>query len=317
MGSAQMKPALLALVVAASTLVTAETAIAADPPRPHITGIAHMAIYVHDVGKSRAFYHDFLGYDEPYRLDNPDGSLSLTFLKINERQYVEVFPDKTPDTDRLYHISIETDDAEGMRRYLAAKGVKVPAAVGVGHIKNRNFNITDPDGHTVEIVQYMPDSWTVREQGKALPDRVSAKIMHLGILVGNLDAAMKFYGGILGFQEIWRGSSTGKVLSWVNMKVPDGNTYLEFMLYDELPAPTTRGTAHHICLEVPDIEKAKAWLEARPSIAQYNHPLEIKTGINRKRQLNLYDPDGTRLELMEPATVDGKPAAPSTAPPPH
>jgi hypothetical protein len=33
---------------------------------------------------------------------------------------------------------------------------------------------------------------------------------------------MKFYGGILGFQEIWRGSKDGKVLSWVNMKVPEG-----------------------------------------------------------------------------------------------
>ncbi len=204
-----------------------------------------------------------------------------------------------------------------MRRYLAAKGVKVPETVGVGRIRNQNFNITDPDGHTVEIVQYMPDSWTAREKGKALPDRVSAKIMHLGILVGNLDAAMKFYGGILGFQEIWRGSSTGRTLSWVNMKAPDGDTYLEFMLYDQLPEPTARGTAHHICLEVPDIEKAKAWLEGRPAISQYNRTLEIKTGINRKRQLNLFDPDGTRLELMEPVTVDGKLAPPSAAPPPH
>jgi lactoylglutathione lyase len=45
--------------------------------------------------------------------------------------------------------------------------------------------------------------------------------------------------------------------------------------------------------------------------------LEIRTGTNRKRQLNLYDPDGTRLELMEPHTVDGKPAPPSTAAPPR
>jgi lactoylglutathione lyase len=45
--------------------------------------------------------------------------------------------------------------------------------------------------------------------------------------------------------------------------------------------------------------------------------MEIQIGINRKRQLNLYDPDGTRVELMEPQTVDGKPAPPSTAPPPE
>jgi lactoylglutathione lyase len=68
---------------------------------------------------------------------------------------------------------------------------------------------------------------------------------------------------------------------------------------------------------VPDIEKAKAELESRAASAGYTRPLEIRTGINRRRQLNLYDPDGTRVELMEPHTVDGKPAVSSNAPPPR
>ena len=45
--------------------------------------------------------------------------------------------------------------------------------------------------------------------------------------------------------------------------------------------------------------------------------VQVQTGVNRKRQLNLFDPDGTRVELMEPRTVDGKPAPSSTAPPPN
>jgi lactoylglutathione lyase len=298
-------------------IVLAGIAMLAASAQPHITGIAHMAIYVHDIEKSRAFYHDFLGYDEPYRLDNPDGSLSMTFFKVNERQYIEVFPEKAPDTDRLNHIALETDDIESLRRDLAAKGVKVPEKPGVGRIGNRNFNVTDPDGHTVEMVQYMPDSWTVREKGKHLPDRASARIMHVGVLIGTLQPAIKFYGGILGFQEFWRGSRDGKVLNWVNVRAPDGDTYIEFMLYDELPAPTARGTAHHMCLEVPDIDRAKAWLEARPVRKDYTRTLEIRTGTNRKRQMNLYDPDGTRLELMEAHTVDGKSVPSSTATPPR
>jgi lactoylglutathione lyase len=74
---------------------------------------------------------------------------------------------------------------------------------------------------------------------------------------------------------------------------------------------------HHLCLEVPDIEKAKAILEQRARLIGYDKPLKIQTGVNRKRQLNIYDPDGTRVELMEPQTIDGKPAPPSTAPPPQ
>jgi len=309
-----MKTILAAMI---AMLAAVPAAHAADEPaRPHITGIAHMALYVHDVEKTRAFYKDFLGYGEPFSLPNPDGSLSMTFLKVNDRQYIEIFPETATATDRLSHISVETDDIEGMRRYLAAKGVTVPAKPAVGRILNQSFNVKDPDGQTVEFVQYMPEGWSMRERGKYMPDRVSPKMMHLGILVGALEPAMKFYGGILGFQETWRGSRDGKTLDWVNLKVPDGDTYLEFMLYDQIPAPTARGTAHHICLEVADIETAKAWLESRPAAKQYTRPLEIRTGINRKRQLNLYDPDGTRIELMEPHTIDGKPTPSSTAPPP-
>jgi lactoylglutathione lyase len=89
------------------------------------------------------------------------------------------------------------------------------------------------------------------------------------------------------------------------------------MLYEDLPAPEKRGTQHHICLFVPDIEKAVASLEARPARKDYKGALEIKTGVNRKRQCNLYDPDGTRVELMEPGTIDGRPTPPSNAPPPR
>ncbi len=36
---------------------------AQDTPRPKILGVAHIAIYAADYEKSRAFYHDFLGYE--------------------------------------------------------------------------------------------------------------------------------------------------------------------------------------------------------------------------------------------------------------
>jgi lactoylglutathione lyase len=43
---------------------------------------------------------------------------------------------------------------------------------------------------------------------------------------------------------------------------------------------------------------------------------EMKVGVNRKRQVNIFDPDGSRVELMEPTMIDGKPTPPSTALPP-
>ncbi len=289
-----------------------------EAPRPRILGIAHMGLYVHDIDQARRFYKDLLGFGEPFKLDNPDGSLSLTFIKINEDQYIELFPEKQPKTDRLAHIAIQVDNAEAMRRYLGAHGIRVPESTPKGRTGNSNFMVRDPDGHLVEIVQYEPDGYTRRETGKFLDGpRISKRIAHLGITVRKLDESLKFYGDLLGFQEIWRGSANGKTLDWVNMRVPDGRDYLELMLYGEEPSLARLGSLNHICLEVPDIAGAAADVEKRPARAFYTRTIETKTGVNRKRQRNLFDPDGTRTELMEPNTIDGKPTPPSTALPPR
>jgi hypothetical protein len=66
-----------------------------------------------------------------------------------------------------------------------------------------------------------------------------------------------------------------------------------------------------------EVAAIAAALEAKPYRKQYTRPMEARVGVNRKRQLNLYDPDGTRIELMEWNTIDGKPTPSSQAPPPR
>jgi catechol 2,3-dioxygenase-like lactoylglutathione lyase family enzyme len=286
--------------------------------RPPITGISHFAIFAHDYEKSRAFYGQFLGFEEPYSLKNPDRSASMTFFKINDHQTIELFPERQAGSDRLNHISLETDDIEALRLYLASKGVKVPSEAHRARIGNLSFDITDPEGHTVEMVQYMPQGKTMLAKGQYMnAQAISNRMTHVGIVVTHLDSEYKFYTDILGFKETWRGSKSGQVLSWVNLKVPDGEDYIEFMLYKDAPGLAERGGAHHLCLQVPNVDAAVARLKAEPYYSSYGRPIDMHLGINRKRQANLFDPDGTRTELMEPRTIDGKPATPSTAPPPQ
>jgi catechol 2,3-dioxygenase-like lactoylglutathione lyase family enzyme len=206
-----------------------------------------------------------------------------------------------------------------MRLYLASRGIAVPAAVSKRGIGNTNFRVKDPEGHDVEFVQYEPESATGRDRGKHMPDgRLSKRMMHVGVIVTTFEPAMKFYRDILGLNEFWRGTGAGRTeLSWVNMRLPDSDDYVELMLYKEAPAPTKRGSAHHLALEVPDAAASVAALEAKPYRKQYTQAMEVRTGVNRRRQVNLFDPDGTRTELMEPVTVDGKPAESSKVPPPH
>jgi len=319
----------LAALIAAG-LVTAAgfetTAMAEGPARPKILGVAHVAIYVKDLAKTRQFYERFLGFGEPFTLPNSDGTgVRIAFVKVNDHQYFEIFTEADRGEGQLNHISLYTDSADRLYAFLKSKGVAVvgdKGSVGKGKTGNKNFNVKDPDGHLVEMVEYMPDSWTARESGKYMPaTRISDHILHAGILCGDLDRSLAFYGGVLGFQEFWRGSSTPAVLSWVNIRPAEGTDYIELMLYNRLPAPEARGTAHHAALMVPDAEKALAELKRRAAQGLYTppagKPMEIRIGVNRKRQINVFDPDGTRIELMEPTTVDGVPAPNSTAPVPH
>src|SRR5215469_8834031 len=91
--SRRAKSAFLGLCAVLPLLAFGET------HRPRIVGLSHIAFYVHDLQKSRAFYKDFLGFAEPYSLTNSDGSLRLTWIKINDQQTIELFPEKEADSD--------------------------------------------------------------------------------------------------------------------------------------------------------------------------------------------------------------------------
>src|SRR5215469_11753208 len=123
--SLQVKPSVkqIATVLLLFCLITAARP-ANEVKRPHILGISHMALFVSDLGKARAFYKDFLGYEEPYTLKRDDGSDRIAFIKINEDQYLELFAENPKQDGHLNHISFFTDSAEVMRAYLASQGIK-------------------------------------------------------------------------------------------------------------------------------------------------------------------------------------------------
>ncbi len=278
-----------------------------------LLGISHVALKAADVEKSVAFYRDFLGFAEQGRLNYPSGDLLLVFIKVSDEQSIEIFNGAKvkPEVDKLCQIAFRVDDAEAVRAHLAASGVAVPAQVPTGQIKNANFCVDDGCGYVIEFVQHLPEGVTEQQKGQFLPDsRVSDHITHAGVVVKDLLAAQRFYGDVLGFQETWRGSNNDKEVSWIHMALVGGGDFVEWML--------SPSSDPHFCFGVADVEALKTELESRPFFSEYatwGRAIETRTGINRRRQLNLWDPDGIRVEFMEPTTFDGSPApAPSTAP---
>jgi catechol 2,3-dioxygenase-like lactoylglutathione lyase family enzyme len=276
-----------------------------SPIKPRIIGLSHIGLFVHDMKESLKFYTKFLGYEEQFELREKDDTLLLKFMKVNDRQFIELFPEPDTKTDRLYQVAFIVEDIEAMRSYFEIKGIMVPEKAKMGKIGNLGFTIKDPDGHILEFVQYLPEGWTLQDTGKHLSShRISSRLKHIGFTVKDLEPSLAFYRDILGCTITWMGSSDNKRLSWVNMKLPDSDEYLELMLYYDDLSWQQKGVLNHMSLDVEDLSEAVDEAALRAQKGLYTLPIEPKTGLNLKRQLNLYDPDGTRAELMEPLTVD-------------
>lgn len=308
------------LTLAVMFLALCLQATAAEAPtRPKITGVAYYSVFVSHLEKARRFYQEFLGYEEAFHLTKPDGSVRKAVLKVNDKQFIVLVNEPNRGEGQLDHYALQTNSAEQMRTYLASRGVKVPERSGRDEFGNEMIEVTDPEGHRVRFVEYLPDSKTSAGTGKHLsPTRISEAMLHVGILIGDLDAATAFYGGILGCREVWRGNGPdSKTLNWVNMQVPDGENHVEFMLYGKLPPPNERGGQHHFCLGVHDAPQSLIQLEACPARKNYPREMKIHFGVDNKRQISLRDPDGTRIEVMDINTIDGKPAPSSKLLPPR
>jgi predicted enzyme related to lactoylglutathione lyase len=133
-----------------------------------------------------------------------------------------------------------------------------------------------------------------------LKTRVSERIIHVGVTVTDRAAADRFYKDILGFKMTWYGGPTNDSIKWVDMRVPDGSDWLEYMLIAKTPTPKQLGVLHHLALGVPDIQAGYKTVTSRG----IKPPQPPKIGRDGKWQLNLYDVNYTRTELMEPKPVE-------------
>ena len=264
--------------------------------RPRIVGIANIAVKVDNLEEARKFYSGVVGMAEAFATRDPAVAGDLACFKLNDHQYVEVSPTlKAQSEDRLIRIGFETNDARELRDYLAAKGVQVPSRIDKDANGNRSFVVQDPDGHSVEFVQYMPGSIHSRNFGKHLaPIRISDHMLHVGVRVVDPAKSDAFYKDILGFRLQWKGGSTDNHFDWISMMVPDGYDWIEYMVRETTPTPRTLGILNHYALSATDIQQVYKTVVERG----YKPSQEPAIARDGRWLLQLYDKNFTRTEMM-------------------
>ncbi len=293
---------LFAVVLAVSGVAAAAQLPSPSIKRPKITGISHLAVYTSDAANADHFYRQLVG---AARMTDPENPLGVRYAFSNV-QFVEILPlPAGAGINRRDHIAFNTDDADGLRKYLVSKGWKTPPVVTKGNDGSRWFSVSDPEGNEVQFVQPPRHAKAINA-----PNLISHRIIHVGILVHRSAVEDTFYRDLLGFRPYWFGGMKEGTVDWVSLQTPDSRDWIEYMLEathsnddpgSGIPANMTQnflGVLNHMALGVASVPDAYNVLEAGNRLEGRHDGRPTKVGLDGKYEFNMYDPDGVRVELM-------------------
>lgn len=275
------------VALAAISSLLCSSAAAHEPARPKITGIARVRLYATNLYKSREFYTKIVGLGA--------GSIGCggdkSCFAVNDHQTITLVPAPaaTP-ANLLAEVGFATPDVAQMQRYLLTHGVSA-GAVSKDADGTQHFELADPDGHTLAFVQQpAPQAWS------APLEQVSKRMLHAGFIVRDAKAADRLYRELLGFRMYWHGGMQETDVDWLEIQVPDGSDWIEYMLnIDPKADHDERGVMNHIALGVATLKPAVVRLRAHG----LKSDAEPEIGRDGKWQFDIFDPDATRVEFME------------------
>jgi len=256
--------------------------------RPKILGVGSVLVTTSSsCGDEIAFYVHDLGFGGGSSVCAGESKFCLA---VNDHQRIDLAVLRAAGaTGQLSEVHFATSDAQGMRRYLLAQGIEATEIAATPAAEA--FRVTDPDGHQIGFIQYAGSASYTHPQ-----NQVSSRLIHAGFIVRNRALTEHFYKDILGFRPYWHGGMKDDETAWVSLQVPDGTDWVELMVnVPENADQRLRGIMNHIALGVTDIQAAREQLVKNGA----HLTEEPKLGRDGKWQLNLYDPDQTRIEFME------------------
>jgi catechol 2,3-dioxygenase-like lactoylglutathione lyase family enzyme len=296
--------------LACAILLCCVGAAADDPPRrPHIFGIAQVTVYTTQPAAAQAFYSKILRTMEPANCAHCDRVMIDPRYSVNREQLVGVYSTPNAPPNLIADLTFATDDISALRRYLEFHKVAVTSnRPGDRGQTQMPLIVTDPEGHQISFTYWKEGMPPMTPE---LLDR--QEIIHAGFIVKDRAAEDAFYKDILGFHVYWHGGMKDGTDDWVDMQVPDGTDWLEYMLNAPAnPDQHTRGVLDHLAIGVHDIHKTYDELVTRG--VTFSEKPQI--GRDGKWQLNLYDPDQTRVEFMERKPEQEPCCSPYTGPHP-
>ena len=266
-----------------------------------VIGIANVTFKVADLDKARDYYKGILGFAEAFELKDRSGNVTSAYFKVNDDQYIEIIPTfKSGELNREERVVFQSSDLEKLHGLYESRGLN-PSQIQQGPDGNPVFRVVAPEGNNLDFLQHAEGSEQAKARGKFLsPDRISTHLWHVGVMTKDAATSGPFYREKLGFTNL-RFGSRGEYLETPGR---DSNTETKPPLTDT-PATHVQyeseqwGAVNHIGIEVADMRATRDLLQKRGGFDDLR--VRAHVGNNRHWLMFLFDPAGTRTEIVETA----------------
>ena len=131
-----------------------------------IIGLTHIAVRVSDLERSLDFYVNKLSLKEQFRINGEDGAPRLVYVKVADRQFIELFPGANgpyaePEGAGYVHICLQVDDIQKTYEELTGKGIVANGEPFIAIDNAWQFWTKDPDGNPIEFHQFIAESMQI------------------------------------------------------------------------------------------------------------------------------------------------------------
>ena len=264
-----------------------------------------------DFARSQAFYEHLMGFPVAFKFGTPERP--TLFFQMGRDSFLELQVAGGNLKPGLSHVHFLPDDLNAAVTRVREAGL--PAAQPGGPLVNvlsapgysnnifiKNTMVYDPNGIRVELNEYGPEAlprksaeaWTAAQDANGLDLNV------VGVGAKNLPESANFYQKIMGFKVAFTfgGTDPEKMTYYYQ---PGRDSFLELQ---PVAANATPGLSHfHLLAKNLDATIARLKQNGFTTAAgRMPGTMDEAPGVSpgaKTRNINVYDPDGVRIELNE------------------
>jgi catechol 2,3-dioxygenase-like lactoylglutathione lyase family enzyme len=306
-------------ILFASALGVLVAAIASQPRPVHgqskssVFRLSLVGIAVSDYAKSQAFYERVMGFPVAFKFSSPDGTRTNMFFQMGRDSFIEMQQATADVPPGLTHAHFVVDDLSATLARLRQAGLQAPAPnsrpanalTEAGFSQNifvKNANVYDPNGIRLELNELVPESLMKKaaESWTAAQDARGLMLSVVGVAAKDPPASAKFYQSLLGFRVAFTFGSTDPQKMNVYYQT-SRDTFLELQpAAANLPVGLTHFHAltRDLDATIARLRQAGLATGAANAPATIGQTVTVSPGAH-VRNVNVYDPDGIRLELNE------------------